>query len=124
MFDWDRMLATQGNTAAYLQYACARIHSILRKADAARAPIDPAHPAERALALELLAFPAVIETVERTMEFHRLAGHLFAVASAFSDVFEHCRVLGSPARLALCELTLRTLTQGLELLGIAAPERM
>ncbi len=130
VFDWDRMLATNGDTAAYLQYACARIASIFRKGGVTAQPgtaTTLAHPAERALALELLAFPAVVENVGRTLEFHRLTGYLFGLAGVFTDFHAACRVLGSPeqaSRLVLCDLTRRTLVQGLDLLGIAAPERM
>ncbi|MDW5329872.1 arginine--tRNA ligase [Plantactinospora sp. KLBMP9567] len=133
VFDWDRMLALSGNTAPYLQYAHARIRSIFRRAGRTApqngVPILVVEPAERALALELLGFGAVVGAVERTLEFHRLAGHLYAVAVAFSGFFESCPVLrAEPAvresRLVLCDLTARVLRQGLHLLGIAAPERM
>ncbi len=131
VFDLDRMLALDGNTAPYLQYAHARVRSIFR-----RAGIEPPHgrvaitePAERALALELLAFDPVIRDVERTLEFHRLANHLYGLASTFTTFYEKCPVLkaGEPvrtSRLVLCDLTARTLKLGLNLLGITAPERM
>ncbi|GIG86053.1 arginine--tRNA ligase [Plantactinospora endophytica] len=130
VFDWDRMLALHGNTAPYLQYAHARIRSIFRKAGGpvpTGVPVSIGAPEERTLALELLDFGAVVGTVERTLEFHRLAGHLYAVA--FSSFFEHCPVLrAEPAvrdsRLVLCDLTARVLRQGLHLLGITAPDRM
>ncbi len=133
VFDWDKMLSTSGDTAAYLQYACARIGSIFRKgevsADALVSSVAPSlgDPAERALAVELLAFAAVVESVALTLEFHRLTGYLFGLAGAFTRFHGACRVLGSPqqeSRLLLCELTRRTLTRGLDLLGIEAPERM
>ncbi|MEO3744450.1 arginine--tRNA ligase [Plantactinospora sp. B5E13] len=132
VFDWDRMLALGGNTAPYLQYAHARIRSIFRRAGggpSAGARIAVVDPAERALALELLDFGAVVGEVERTLEFHRLTSHLYAVATAFSTFFERCPVLRADAgtrasRLALCELTARVLRQGLHLLGITAPDRM
>ncbi|MFC6014647.1 arginine--tRNA ligase [Plantactinospora solaniradicis] len=142
VFDWDRMLALNGNTAPYLQYAHARIQSIFRRAAGTPTgggssggaapgggPISVTEPAERALALELLDFGAVIGTVEQNLEFHRLAGHLHAVAVAFNGFFEHCPVLRADPqvrdnRLALCDLTARVLRQGLYLLGIAAPNRM
>ncbi|MEO3926012.1 arginine--tRNA ligase [Micromonosporaceae bacterium B7E4] len=132
VFDWDRMLALHGNTAPYLQYAHARIRSIFRRAGRAApegVPVLVVEPAERALALELLDFGAVVGAVGRTLEFHRLAGHLYAVAVAFSGFFESCPVLrAEPAvresRLVLCDLTARVLRQGLHLLGITAPQRM
>ncbi len=132
IFDWDRMLAFDGNSAPYLQMAHARIRSILRKAaldSPARSAIAIVDPAEHALALDLLAFNAVIEQVADTLEFHRLAGYLYRIATAFTAFWEHCPVLRSEdgvreSRLALCDLTGRVLRHGLELLGITAPERM
>ncbi len=129
VFDFDRMLALTGDTGPYLQYAHARARSILDRADAAPGPIAVAHPAERALATELLAFAPVVAGVADSLEFHRLAAHLYAVAAAFSAFFEKCPVRTAPpgvreSRLALCDLTARTLRQGLGLLGIATPHPM
>jgi arginyl-tRNA synthetase len=136
VFDWERMLAAEGRTGPYLQYAHARIHSIFRRAAeqgvarAANAAISLGEPAERRLALELLDFGnAVIEAGE-ALRPHRLCGHLYDLATAFTGFFENCPVLKAPddatraSRLALCELTARALSRGLDLLGIAAPERM
>ncbi len=131
VFDWDRMLSLDGNTAPYLQYAHARIRSLFRRAGsgAPTGPIAIVDPAEHALALELLAFGAVVAEVEETLEPHRLAGHLYGVATAFSRFFERCPVLRAEpevraSRLALSDLTARVLRQGLGLLGIATPDRM
>ncbi|MHB1596445.1 MAG: arginine--tRNA ligase [Streptosporangiaceae bacterium] len=134
VLDFDRMLALNGNTGPYLQYATARIRSIFGRAklgpsDAA-GPIDPAEPAERALALRLLGFGAAITEAVATAEPHKLAGFLFEVASDFTTFYEQCPVLkaGHPAvrqsRLALAALTLRVLLTGLGLLGIPVPDRM
>jgi arginyl-tRNA synthetase len=135
VFDWDRMLAAEGRTGPYLQYAHARIHSIFRRATeqgVARtaASFRLTDPAERKLALELLDFGnAVIEAGEG-LKPHRLCGYLYDLATAFTAFFENCPVLKAPdeatraSRLALCEHTARTLKCGLKLLGIAAPERM
>jgi arginyl-tRNA synthetase len=136
VFDWDRMLAFEGNTAPYLQYAHVRICSIFRRAEIDRAVARVnAHrflldaPQERALALRLLKFDtAVWDTVERYSP-HRLCTYLFELAQDFSAFFENCPVLKADepvrqSRLALCDLTARVLAQGLDLLGIAAPERM
>jgi len=134
VFEWKRMIAFEGNTGGYLQYAHARIHSIFRKAAedggvAAPGAIQLGAPAERALALELLSFGRVLIDVETTLEPHKLCGYLYGLASAFSSFFDQCPVLKSePAerasRLALCRVTARTIATGLNLLGIAAPERM
>ena len=134
VFDWDRMLAFDGNTGPYLQYAVTRIHSIFRKADiddhqAAAGRIAIEEPAERALALKLLGLGEAVGAVAGSMEPHRLCTYLFELATAFTDFYEACPVLQADeptrgSRLALCALTARTLTLGLDLLGIQVPERM
>ncbi|MGH3772580.1 MAG: arginine--tRNA ligase [Pseudonocardiaceae bacterium] len=132
VFDVDRMVSFAGNTGVYLQYAHTRIRSILRKAGDTSAKVDPTlplHPAERALALKLDAFGDTLAEVGRFLEPHRLCGYLYELAKAFTDFYEACPVLPADPpvranRLALCHLTARTLRQGLNLLGIAAPERM
>lgn len=133
VFDWDRMLAFDGNTAPYLQYAHARIRSIFRRGGEAADPKEQvvvAEPAERALALELLGFGTVVATVAETLQPHRLCTYLFGVATRFTDFYESCPVLRADtpetrrSRLVLCDLTARVLATGLGLLGIDAPERM
>ncbi|MGQ0520260.1 MAG: arginine--tRNA ligase [Actinomycetota bacterium] len=134
VFDLGRMLAMDGNTAPYLQYAHARIRSIFRKGGAEAAvgtgPVTVAEPAERALALGLLGFEGVVRSTADSLQPHRLATYLFDLASAFTAFYEHCPVLKAPtpelraSRLVLADLTARTLRQGLGLLGIEAPERM
>jgi arginyl-tRNA synthetase len=132
VFSWPRMLAMDGNTAPYLQYAYARIRSIFRKAGLDAAPAAAVvlrEPTERALVLQVLAFEGVVDAVGRTLEPHRLCGYLYDVATAFSAFYEACPVLqAEPAlrdsRLVLCELTARTLAVGLRLLGIETVERM
>src|SRR5262249_29876162 len=96
VFDWDRMLALDGNTAPYLQYAYARPRPIFPRAGLAPlapAPITVAEPAEHALAIELLTFPAVIEAVAETLEPHRLAGYLYGLATAFTAFYDRCPVI-------------------------------
>ncbi len=134
VFDWDRMLALDGNTAPYLMYAHTRIRSILRKSglsddDAARGPIRIDEPPERALALELLEFASAVERTAETLQPHRICGSLYATATAFMTFYERCPVLRADdaaraARLALSALTARVLARGLALLGIEAPEQL
>jgi arginyl-tRNA synthetase len=137
VFDWDRMLALQGNTGPYLQYAVARIRSIFRRAgldaaDAASAtgPIVIGQPAERALALQVLGFGGAIDALIADVTPHKLCAYIFALADAFTSFYENCPVLRAPdeptrdSRLALCAVTLRTLVTGLNLLGVPTPERM
>ncbi len=145
LFDWDRMISFRGNTGPYLQYATARIRSIFRRAadagtadaDAAdadagarRAGVAIAAPPERALALRLLSFGAMVTQLGETAEPHRLCAYLFDVASLFTTFYEECPVLKAEpeslrvSRLALCALTLDVLTMGLGLLGVPIPERM
>lgn len=134
VFDFDRMLGLEGNTGPYLQYAHARTRSLFRKSGGEPvrdgAPVTVAAAAERALALELLAFPDVFADVVESLAFHRLAGYLFGVASAFATFYERCPILKAPdpavraSRLVLTDLTGRTLSAGLGMLGIGAPDRM
>ncbi len=136
-FDFDRMLALTGNTGPYLQYAAARIRSILRKADSVSpgadlrtGPVIVGADAERALALVLLGFGDVVAQVGVALEPHRLCGYLFEVAQTFTAFYESCPVLKAddPAvrasRIALCAVTLDVLVTGLDLLGITAPDQM
>ena len=130
VFEWSRMLALDGNTAPYLQYAHARCRSIARKAEGdVGSAFSFTDPAEKALGLELLAFPAAVAEVAETLQPHKLCTYLYGLGVAFSSFYEKCPVLKAEgdvrrARLALCELTARTLARGLDLLGIEAPERM
>ncbi|GLW26079.1 arginine--tRNA ligase [Microbispora triticiradicis] len=134
VFDFDRMLALTGNTGPYLQYATARIRSIFRNGgidpESVTGPIVLGHPAERALALQLLGFGTVVAAVAELSEPHRLCNYLFDLAQAFTSFYEGCPVLKAEeesvrqSRLALSALTLRVLLRGLDLLGIEVPERM
>ena len=136
VFDWDRMLSLNGNTATYLQYAHARVRSIFRRGEVldvdalATAPPLVREPAERALALHLLGFERAVRQTAELLEPHRLAGYLFELASEFTSFYDACPVLKADdpevrrSRLLLCDLTARTLALGLGLLGIEAPERM
>ncbi len=131
-FTWDKALALTGNTAPYLQYAYARIRSILRKAEAEGArpgPLGALAPIERALVLRLFGFGEAVEQVARSARPHTLADYLYALAGAFSTFYaEHPVLKAEPevraARLTLSALTADTLKKGLDLLGIEVLERM
>jgi arginyl-tRNA synthetase len=136
VFSFDRMLAFEGNTGPYLQYAHARIRSILRNAGPEAdelAGIEPAlvEPQERALGLALLGLDAAVHDMIDKLGPHRLCTYLFELAQAFTAFYEACPVLRAGvapdirrSRLALCALTAAVLARGLGLLGIDAPERM
>ena len=134
IFDWDRMLSFDGNTAPYLQYAHARICSIFRRAGIDRSSLDGSVLAlsareERELALAVLQFDsAVWDTIDKASP-HRLCTYLYEVATAFTSFYENCPVLKSDeplrsSRLVLCDATARVMKTGLGLLGIDAPEAM
>jgi len=131
LFNWDTMLATVGNTGPYLQYAYARIRSIFRKAGASgsASAIKLESPFELALAKQILRLTDVIDLVARELKPHHLCNYLYDLATKFSGFYENCPVLQSEetmkqSRLALCDLTARTLAIGLDLLGIEHPEQM
>jgi arginyl-tRNA synthetase len=133
VFSWDKMLALQGNTAPYLQYSCVRINSIFRKLGDVPPDFGThatlVEPAERTLALKLLRFAEVVPALLNDHSPNHLCNYLYELARDFHAFFEHCHVLTSEGdtratRLLLCELSSRTLTQGLNLLGIQVPNRM
>jgi arginyl-tRNA synthetase len=131
-FSFDRMLALEGNTSVYLQYANARIHSLLRRAgspDLTGVAVTVAEPAERALVLQLAQLGSVLELAHEHAEPHRLATWLHGTAVAFSVFYENCPILSAEpstrdSRLVLATATSRALTLGLDLLGIEAPARL
>ncbi|GAA1932549.1 arginine--tRNA ligase [Streptomyces sodiiphilus] len=137
VFDLDRMVSLNGDTSVYLQYAYARIQSILRKGadrgDSVRPLAHPSltpEPAERALALHLDEFDQTLRSVTETYEPHRLAAYLYTLASHFTTFYDQCPVLTADSeaavqnRLFLCDLTARTLHRGMALLGIRTPARL
>ncbi|WP_420034969.1 arginine--tRNA ligase [Streptomyces sp. cg28] len=133
-FDLDQMVSLNGDTSVYLQYAYARIKSILRKAGDSAAPV--AHPeialapAERALGLHLDAFGDTVFEASAEYAPHKLAAYLFQLASLYTTFYDQCPVLKAETpeqvenRLFLCDLTARTLHQGMALLGIRTPEKL
>ncbi|NED17006.1 arginine--tRNA ligase [Streptomyces sp. SID9913] len=132
-FDLDQMVSLNGDTSVYLQYAYARIRSILRKAGDVRPAAHPElelHEAERALGLHLDAFGDTVFEAAAEYAPHKLAAYLYQLASLYTSFYDKCPVLkaGSPEqvanRLFLCDLTARTLHRGMALLGIRTPERL
>ena len=133
-FSWDKMLALQGNTAPYLQYAYTRIRSIFRKSETSniehrKSNIELAAPEEIALAKHLLNFGLTLEAVAEEYRPNFLCNYLFELAGKFTSFYENCPVLKAAegvrdSRLALCDLTARVLKQGLEVLGIEVVEQM
>jgi arginyl-tRNA synthetase len=130
VFSFEKMLALDGNTAPYLQYAHARVRSIFRKAgDAKPGTIRLESSFELALGKHILRLGEVIEVVGRELKPHHLCTYLYELATRFSGFFENCPVIQSEpetraSRLSLCDLTARTLERGLDLLGIEHPDQM
>ncbi|MEU3735040.1 arginine--tRNA ligase [Streptomyces sp. NPDC033538] len=133
-FDLDQMVSLNGDTSVYLQYAYARIQSILRKAGEVRPAAHPEldlHEAERALGLHLDAFGDTVFEAAAEYAPHKLAAYLYQLASLYTSFYDKCPVI-KPApprevaenRLFLCDLTARTLHRGMALLGIRTPERL
>ncbi|MBI2808110.1 MAG: arginine--tRNA ligase [Planctomycetes bacterium] len=136
-FDYDKMLATEGNTATYMQYAYARNRSIFRKAgiDAETLRTDPPTvtletPHERALALQLLRFEEALLSAVAEYQPSAITAYLWDLAKTFSGFFQNCPVIRAESeplrksRLLLCDLTARVLQRCLDLLGIKTVERM
>jgi arginyl-tRNA synthetase len=143
VFSYDKMLAMTGNTATYMQYSYARVKSIFGKAGVEQSAIRKEFarrggqseilldtPQERALAVALLQFAEALDKVVADYRPNHLTAYLFELATRYSDFFENCPVLRAEteelrtSRLLLCDLTARTLKQGLNLLGIEVVERM
>ncbi|MEV5101017.1 arginine--tRNA ligase [Streptomyces massasporeus] len=132
-FDLDQMVSLNGDTSVYLQYAYARIQSILRKAGASRPAAHPElelHEAERALGLHADSFGATVAEAATEYAPHKLAAYLYQLASLYTTFYDKCPVLKAETpeqienRLFLCDVTARTLHRGMALLGIRTPERL
>ena len=136
VFSFDKMLQLTGNTAAYMQYAVARVQGICTKGGVERTALRTAcreiriaDPRERALALELLRFGEALEDVEADYRPNVLTAYLYDLAGSYSTFYDALSVLKAEgadrdSRLALCDLTGRILRRGLELLGIGSVEKM
>ncbi|MFV8783505.1 arginine--tRNA ligase [Microbulbifer sp. SA54] len=135
VFNWDSMLAFEGNTAPYLQYAYTRVRSIFRRAGIAPSELTGAielgTDAERALAIKLNQFGEVLDQVAKDTFPHVLCTYLYELASAYMAFYEACPVLKEgvteaqkQSRLQLCDVVARTIATGLDLLGIEVLEQM
>ncbi|MBZ7223915.1 arginine--tRNA ligase [Klebsiella grimontii] len=135
IFDWDNMLAFEGNTAPYMQYAYTRVLSVFRKADIdestlAAAPVVITEDREAQLAARLLQFEETLTVVAREGTPHVMCSYLYDLAGLFSGFYEHCPILSAESeetrnsRLKLALLTAKTLKLGLDTLGIETVERM
>ena len=135
IFDWDNMLAFEGNTAPYMQYAYTRVLSVFRKADLDEAELLKAkvvitEDREAQLAARLLQFEETLNVVARDGTPHVMCAYLYDVAGLFSGFYEHCPILSAAdeatrnSRLKLALLTAKTLKLGLDTLGINTVERM
>ncbi|WP_037862428.1 arginine--tRNA ligase [Streptomyces sp. NRRL S-340] len=132
-FDLDQMVSLNGDTSVYLQYAYARIQSILRKAGEVRPAAHPElelSPAERALGLHADQFAETVAEAAAEYAPHKLTAYLYQLASFYTTFYDKCPVLKAETpeqvenRLFLCDVTARTLHQGMALLGIRTPERL
>lgn len=135
IFDWDNMLAFEGNTAPYMQYAYTRVLSVFRKAEIdestlANAQVIINEDREAQLAARLLQFEETLTVVAREGTPHVMCAYLYDVAGLFSGFYEHCPILSAQneeirnSRLKLAQLTAKTLKLGLDTLGIETVERM
>lgn len=134
IFDWDNMLAFEGNTAPYMQYAYTRVASVFKRADidagSLTQPIILTDDRERQLAARLLQFEETITAVAREGLPHMMCSYLYDLAGLFSGFYEHCPILAAESeelrqsRLKLALLTQKTLKAGLDTLGIGTVEKM
>ncbi|MGL4487795.1 MAG: arginine--tRNA ligase [Yersinia sp. (in: enterobacteria)] len=134
IFDWDNMLALDGNTAPYMQYAYTRVVSVFKRAgideSSLMLPLVITEDREAVLATRLLQFEEVITAVAREGTPHVMCSYLYDLAGLFSSFYEHCQILNAESeeirqsRLKLAMLTAKTLKQGLDTLGIQTVERM
>lgn len=134
IFDWDNMLAFEGNTAPYMQYAYTRVSSVFKRAGLEESdltlPMQLSENREIALATRLLQFEETITTVAREGTPHVMCAYLYDLAGLFSGFYEDCQILNAESeavrqsRLKLALLTAKTLKTGLDTLGIETVERM
>ncbi|MEC7565613.1 MAG: arginine--tRNA ligase [Planctomycetota bacterium] len=137
VFSYDKMMALEGNTATYMQYCYARVQSIFRRGGVdvdevrqADGEVQLAHAAERLLALTLMRYSEALDDLLEDYRPNQLTNYLFELAKRFSSFFEQCPVLKAEdartrtSRLRLCDLTARTISHGMDLLGIGVVQQM
>jgi arginyl-tRNA synthetase len=134
VFSWDKMLAMQGNTAPYLQYAVARIHSIFRKTNTKpeeehTTTYPPTSESERKLTRKLLFFPIILKQTTKELKPHFLGCYLYELATEFSSFYNQSKVMVEDneiksLRLLLCSRTLLIMEIGANILGIDMLEEM
>jgi len=135
IFEWDKILSFEGNTAPYLQYSYVRIQSILRKAIKENKEITDDHQIiitqkqEESLANHILAFPMAVLKAAETFKPNIIADYLFELSKKFNSFYNACPILNQPdyilySRGLLAKITSKTLKEGLSLLGIKTLEKM
>ena len=135
IFEWDKILSFEGNTAPYLQYSYARIQSILRKAEEIGKPLNEkfdmkiSEKAERNLATYLTLFPTMALRAGEAYKPNLLTDYLFELAKKFNTFYNSCPILNQEddvlfSRLVLIDRVAKTLKTGLDLLGINTVNRM
>lgn len=135
VFEWEKLLSFEGNTAPYLQNAYVRICAIFRKGaihqkDIQQAKIMLTTETEHSLATKILNFPDIVYSVSDNLSLHTLCDYLYDLAATYHKFYEHCPILSNEdkllrdSRLLMSDLTARTLQLGLDLLGINTLEQM
>ncbi|WP_373078017.1 arginine--tRNA ligase [Fusobacterium varium] len=135
IFEWDKILTFEGNTAPYLQYSYARIQSILRKAESEGKNIDYnkeikiEDKLERALADHIAAFPMAVLKASETFKPNIIADYLFELSKKFNSFYNNCPILNQEdgilySRALIAKITGETIKDGLSLLGIKTLDRM
>ena len=135
-FTWEKALSLNGNSAPYLQYACARIASVIDKYHEQfpggrldSHPIVLGESIERALAVKVMRFPDVVIRASESYKPSALADYLYELAQLYSTFYQNVPFLKAPegvreSRVRLCGVVAKVLRQGLQLLGIETPERI
>jgi arginyl-tRNA synthetase len=132
VFDWEQIMAMQGDSGPYIQYTYARAKSVLRKGDSARVQplqnieqgLNPDIPEELGILRWLYRYPEVVESAGRTYAPHLVATYLYELAARYNTFYNQHQIVGNELRIMLTQATANVLKSGLQLLGIDAPEEM